>query len=63
MDVPKGYEAVVTTVRSMRGLCLNLLDTADANPCLESNLKRILSSLEMIRLNFPEVSDMEVEKG
>ena len=59
MDVTDEYEEISRNIRSIKALCRELLDKAEFYPCLEHNTKRILSSLEMLDLDFPEVSDMD----
>ena len=59
MDVTKEYKEITEKIRSMKALCRDLLDNAESYPCLERNSRRILSSLEMLGLDFPDVSDLE----
>jgi hypothetical protein len=59
MEVTDEYKEIIKGIRSMKSLCRDLLDKAESHPCLERNTKRILSSLEMLGLDFPEESDLE----
>lgn len=57
MEIPKEYEDILKDIRSIRDTCRDLLDKVESYPCLERNTRRILSSLEMLGLDFPEISD------
>ncbi len=58
MDLTTEYREILEKLQALDALCRDLLAVSDCRPCLERNTRRILSSVEMLKLDFPDISDM-----
>jgi len=59
MDVSEEYKVILEKVQAMDSWCRDLLEVSGSQPCLERNARRIQASVEMLKLDFPEISDLE----
>lgn len=58
MDLTAEYREILEKLQALDALCRDLLAVSDYRPCLERNTRRILSSVEMLKLDFPDTSDL-----